>query len=731
MLIDANREAAVVLAAERMGDGAPSGPLPKANELEAMATAQFARRASFLREDGQAPTLLEQEALLGDNDLLEISFIDRVQLASHSVCRFTVSTAKGTEFATGFLVGQGLVMTNHHVLQDASDAERATIEFDYRRNVAGSLEPSKRFKLAPGKLFVADKTLDFALCAVQETSIDGAHSVTAFQHLRLIPRSGKVQERTDFVTIIQHPDGEPMQIALRENQVTRAKSDEQFIWYRADTAHGSSGAPVMNDTLQVAALHSSGRIKRDANGNYVLRRGGVTNSTAGLKESDVEWEANVGTRISVICTFLDEWKKTASRAEKSLIDGLFDLDDVMATAVANAAASDEQRDSEEELSTMGQRFDSAAANARPQTAESGVQKDVTDAGRDQATSAQGTSLVVPLQLNITLGLGAQAAVQQVARRLRAVPAGDFEVEKMKLQIPVIYDGLDEREGFDSNFLELDNGLRVEMPALTASGRSVAAPLLDGSGNVLRYHKFSVIVHKKRRLPLITASNVDWRPARRARDESGKAFTREALTGISGFVGEQWVLDERIDATHQLPDTFYTNDQNAFDKGHIVRRDDVCWGDSFEDMQMANGDTYHVTNCTPQIEGFNRGTSGEENWGDFESEIQKITKKQQVIIFAGPILAANDRWFKGKDDSGPVRIQVPASFWKVVVAKGDDGRPEVYGFLLEQDVTDITKEKLKFSETWEPAKRSIANIEKMLRGWVDLAGLEQYDMHKDV
>ena len=34
--------------------------------------------------------------------------------------------------------------------------------------------------------------------------------------------------------------------------------------------------------------------------------------------------------------------------------------------------------------------------------------------------------------------------------------------------------------------------------------------------------------------------------------------------------------------------------------------------------MGNGDTYHTTNCSPQVAGFNRAANGEDNWGDLEN-----------------------------------------------------------------------------------------------------------------
>jgi len=696
---------------------APSAPI-------ALKTDALLRRATFLSEEGQAPTILELEALQGKNDLVEINFIDRIQLASKSVGRIILRTSKGTDFATAFLVAPGILMTNHHVLHSSDEASNAVVEFDYRVDVAGKLETTKRFALDPASIFVTDEALDFTACGLAPVSQDGGTRVDAVPHVRLIPRTGKVIEELDYVTIPQHPDGAPMQIALRENKVTRVRDGESVIWYEADTAHGSSGAPVLNDSMQVAALHSSGRIKRDDAGRYCLKSGGVVESLAGLRESDVLWESNIGIRVSAICTFLVEWQKGAG-SKGMWVDGLFDRTDVMTSAVVASAlpsgtAIAPMPDTSPAVARVVPESKKTQATAGHLSDSSGT----APKNMSRTINAMGSS-TLPIRLTLLIGgnAGEAAALQG------DVVAPEVELEARKLQVPAMYDGLESREGFDEDFLKLESG-PVPMPTLTASGKKVAAPLLEEEGFILKYSKFSAIVHKGRRLPLIAASNVDWTPGSRpVNPATGKKYSRAELTEVPENVGEQWVLDPRISERHQLPDTFYTDDRSAFDKGHIVRRDDVAWGQTFKDAQISNGDTYHVTNCTPQILGFNRSPNGDENWGDFENEVQKATKADKVIIFAGPILAEKDRWFEGVDDTGGVRIQVPKGFWKIVVAKGVGGQPEVHGFVLEQDVMSITEKELLFDAKWNPMRKSVEYIAERVRGWLDFSYLAQFDAFK--
>ncbi|GHC96951.1 DNA/RNA non-specific endonuclease [Novosphingobium pokkalii] len=661
-----------------------------------------ARRFKFLTADGQSATPLEQEALLGTNDLLDVNFLDRCSLARRCVGRIRILGGGRQGWATGFLIAPGVILTNHHVFPDAASVASSRIGFDYWFDVAGQrpADPDE-FDLQPERLFVTNAELDYSVVAVAPLSA-GRAAIVDRRYLRLFQESGKAKQG-DFVTIIQHPDGVPMQIALRENQVIRAAEDEPSIWYHADTAHGSSGSPVFNDSLQVVALHSSGRIKREA-GRYVLAAGGTTDNLDGLSESDVLWEANVGFRISRISQDLlasvgSNWPARLPEIEAAMRAG-----DIMSSTIQALAANE------------------------PPVAAAGPSRDLeteilTQEAEPVNVPSNSSSVVIPLQLRISLELGQAAAAVQIASGATAL----LETEAFEMRTPVIYDGLDQRRGFDPHFL--DEVTPVPGPVVTPAGRNVLAPLLEGDDPELRYRHFSVWMHKERRLALYTASNVDWR--KRAKTVDGKSTSRDGLAGWpqGSKYAELWVEDPRIASRYQLPDVFYSEDRGAFDKGHIVRRDDVCWGDHFEEIQMANGDTFHVTNCSPQTKAFNQGAAGQDNWGDLESAIAEATKKdaEAACIFAGPIFGADDRWFHGKDASGAARIQIPNRFWKIVVVK-DEAAFQAYGFILEQDVRAVTEEEFYVTDNWRTAWTPIATIEKTLRGWLDLSQLAAIDQH---
>ncbi len=603
-------------------------------------------------------------------------------------------------------------MTNHHVFSRPEAVGASTIEFGYWYDVAGQPpDITDEFQLNPDQFFVADEAMDMALVAIKPRGTR-AQAIEARGYLRLIPETGKIKT-DEFVTILQHPDGNPMCIALRENQVVRAEDAEPNIWYKADTAHGSSGAPVFNDQFQIVALHASGRIKRDQQGRYLRRNGVWVTTLDGLRETDVVWEANVGYRTSRICSAILELAKQRHPDRVPEIEAAMAGGDVLSEAVIRAKAKT-----------------TAAPKPTPIDEREASMTDKRPAPPLTIQAATSTGLVIPLQFRVTLEHGAPIA--QAFPTAAREPASGLQDEAMKMQVPIIYDDLESRDGFDRQFLRLKGGESVPMPTITKAGEKMLAPLLDGTGTELKYHHFSVWMHKTRRLALFTAANVDWRS--RKKEVDGKSTARKALAGFpeGERIAEQWVEDTRIDSAHQLPDIFYTDDRGAFDKGHVVRRDDMCWGDTYENIQMANGDTFHITNCSPQIKPFNQGPQGEENWGDLEEHIARATKKdaETACIFAGPIFGQDDRWFNGKENGGKVRVQIPSRYWKIVVVKSPSDL-QAYGFVLEQDVRAITEKEFYVTNEWLGAFKPINEIASAMRGWLNLDELIACDAFEAV
>jgi endonuclease G len=260
-----------------------------------------------------------------------------------------------------------------------------------------------------------------------------------------------------------------------------------------------------------------------------------------------------------------------------------------------------------------------------------------------------------------------------------------------------------RRGYDADFL----GVAVPLPE--ALDLALVAKLEDG-GHVVPYHHFSLVMHKQRRLALFAAANVDAAPARK-QPEPGHDYTRKGLSGLGDGDIERWFEDPRLRGTDQLPDRFFEKDNKAFDKGHLVRRDDVAWGRTFAEVRAANGDTYHTTNCSPQIAGFNR-SDHDLNWGALEDVIFKQAKTERYCLFSGPVLAEDDPQFLGVDSLGKVTVQIPRTFWKVVVAV-QDGALRSYGFELKQDLSATPLIEFAVPDHWKDSQIALTDLEAKL------------------
>lgn len=245
-----------------------------------------------------------------------------------------------------------------------------------------------------------------------------------------------------------------------------------------------------------------------------------------------------------------------------------------------------------------------------------------------------------------------------------------------------------RQGYDPDFL----GLPVPMPqAINDDDLSIQ----HTGETVLKYHNFSIVMNARRRLAQITACTIDTSDIAKE-PEVGFLYTRRSLNGFSHTNDrEKWFLDPRIPSHHQLPDRFYNSDRTAFDKGHLVRRAAVAFGDSFESVQLANGDSFHSTNCSPQVKGFNRSNL-QGLWGRLENDILSSANATRCVVFSGPVFDQSDPEFHGRDLGGDTIVQIPARYWKMVITS-DGTTLQSFAYLLEQDLDDVIFEFAKAGE----------------------------------
>jgi endonuclease G len=274
--------------------------------------------------------------------------------------------------------------------------------------------------------------------------------------------------------------------------------------------------------------------------------------------------------------------------------------------------------------------------------------------------------------------------KSVMTALEIEPLGNAALEGADLQ-----DGLVPRSGFDPLFLGYDNGA----PTFIKSVRDDLAQL-DGA-HELKYCHFSVWLSKQRRYPLCVAWNIN-----------GERFKRLKRTGFR--------TDQRGGlAAYQFSDALYVH--NPFDKGHIARRADLCWGD-MDEARQANYDSFYYTNIAPQHEAFNQSgdTSADPEggvWGRLENTVfdSEAPHQLKVSVLGGPVFGTQDRKFAQNGEE----CLVPAEFWKVVAYRDErDGKEKVFGFLLTQKalIDPLTvPEHLNF-EPWLWARITLRDLE---------------------
>ncbi|MDH3263797.1 MAG: DNA/RNA non-specific endonuclease [Paracoccaceae bacterium] len=216
------------------------------------------------------------------------------------------------------------------------------------------------------------------------------------------------------------------------------------------------------------------------------------------------------------------------------------------------------------------------------------------------------------------------------------------------------DDFADREGYERGFLGRD----VAPPAPGAWEADLAP--VEGGGTELRYCHFSVWQSRSRRLPLLTAVNIDGSRLRR--------LPREG----------RWRLDGRLDPAHQIGNALYR--KNPLDKGHMVRRLDPCWAEDIADeatVLKAQADTFHYTNSVPQHKDLNQ-----RDWAGLEDYLLDASQDFgfRLGVMTGPVFREDDRSLKEQDGAG--EIAIPREFWKVaVMCSQDDGALSTTGYVL--------------------------------------------------
>ena len=238
------------------------------------------------------------------------------------------------------------------------------------------------------------------------------------------------------------------------------------------------------------------------------------------------------------------------------------------------------------------------------------------------------------------------------------------------------------------------------PGFLGDGHALPLPGLDQSdaGGELAYNHFSIVLHRRRRMAISAACNID-----------GLRLKRIPRRG--GFA-----LDGRLGPDQQWDETLYRH--NPYDRGQLVGRPCPVWGDR-ETARRANADTFFLTNVVPQHSQLNRIV-----WDGLEDHFLDSAQPTdaRISVYSGCIFDADDPQYRG--------AQIPRQFWKVVAfVSPDDGTLRAYGFVLDQShlVRDV-QDRVTFGAT-KTYQLPIAAIAS--RTGLDLTALEGADALRNV
>ncbi len=590
-----------------VGEPVPQTPAeaPDASDPETLITAAVERAAPKLGvtseveaaatpEDAAGVVL---EAIIGEPNFLEVRYLQAGARAARAVGRVIVRDEDGREaaFGTGSMVSPRLLLTNHHVLEDADVARRSAIEFDFEDGLDDRPRRPVELGLDPDAFFLADKALDFALVAVAASDKE----LGPFGFNPLLAVQGKATNG-DFVSIVQHPGGREKQVALRENRIV--DEVDSFLHYATDTEPGSSGSPVFNDAWEVVALHHAAvRVPPTEELGEVV---------------------NEGVRISRIVEFAR--RQDIPAEQHALLAGL----------------------------VLSKRVVVSGPEAQPD-ADGTVELPAPAPAVAPVTPA---SLTVQIPLEVTISVGTPTSAPTVSAVVADDAAAlDGDATDEAVTIDPDYD---DRRGYDASFLG-SGPRRVPLPTLPPELLTKAAKMKGVSGSsahILRYHHYSVVLNRERKLAFFTAVNIDGRQIVRIKRETDK-----------------WFRDPRIDPSEQAGEEIYTD--NPLDRGHLVRRLDPAWAPTMAQAKVFNDDTFHFTNCTPQHKKFNENKG---TWAGLEDYLLDNADNSQfkATVFTGPVLAPDDHPYRG--------ILLPRQFWKVAVIVLKGGKLSATGYLLSQE-----------------------------------------------
>ncbi|HUS32939.1 MAG TPA: DNA/RNA non-specific endonuclease [Kofleriaceae bacterium] len=606
---------------------------------------------------------ISNERIIGRGDLQDLNYLEVGIAVARGVARIRVPGGSGT----GSLIGPRIIMTNNHVIGSPAELDsRSRAQFDVQDDADGRPLPQQAFALDPGFFFFTSKELDITLIGIAERS-DAGRPASMYPWVRIGPADSDLKDK-DALTIIQHPLGGMKQIAFRNNDVIVVQDLPQFVHYTTDTQPGSSGSPCFDDLWRLVALHHSGVPATNAEGKLLTRDKTVYDPAVHSADA-ILWVANEGARMSAIADVL---KKAALSSDHAFRRDQFFGDEppnpvALARQVPPPSPNEEQPSGPHRISSF--------KNGRLSVVVDISGDEICGVHIERSPAAESSSF------GVTQGpTGSLPAPSGPSQGPPSEPLNDTD------ETITIDKDWKARKGYDPDFL----GIHIPLPMLNEEQRKVTLRVPDlyqKQGEdplVFKYHHYSIAFNKKRHIAWYSAANVDG-------DQRKHKYAREK---------DKWFFDERMDSkdqpVHQLGESFYAAANT--DRGHLTRYLDVQWGATLDETRKATNDSFHFSNCALQVSGFNQGKDRWQGIERFLLEEKARKEKRRMIVITGPVLRANDPFYRTEKMDAAVRI--PLSFWKLcALVPNDDRDLAVTAFVLGQpDAADLEDVEEKFDVT---------------------------------
>jgi V8-like Glu-specific endopeptidase len=209
---------------------------------------------------------LQLERLVRDAGFEDLNlWAGRLVATGKKICRISYSLDSGDVRGTGFLVAKDLVLTNYHVMEPVIKKRELAgvvqINFGYAETAEG-VAAGSTVKLG-AEWHVA--SAPYSAVDAQEDGQPAAGELD-FALLRLAAPAGdklgwlKLRDTAPdaadtIVFVLQHPEGKPLKQSIG---ILQPSKTPMRLRYDADTEPGSSGAAVLDQRLELVALHHAG-----------------------------------------------------------------------------------------------------------------------------------------------------------------------------------------------------------------------------------------------------------------------------------------------------------------------------------------------------------------------------------------------------------------------------------------------------------------------------------------